>query len=157
MQVDIKYKVPSTWSGGEYGNGDTIDDNEAITLTAPDGFVIHMAISRLVRGWTQDSPAATVLAVQNSSKTDLTWVIVNHDAGTSGPVSLQIANTKDVPTVGSKKFSGTSIYKIGEVDGAGVYLEIYGGYSTDMNLNDFNNRESVRQAKAIFESVSIGI
>jgi len=48
MQVDIKYKVPSTWSGGEYGNGDTIDDNEAITLTAPDGFVIHMAISRLV-------------------------------------------------------------------------------------------------------------
>lgn len=153
----ISYKMPSSWSGGKFGGGDTLSDSESTTLTSPDGFVITMTISRLIRGWEQDSPAATVLDVQKAAGTDLKWVVVDHSAGTTGPISLQISNSQTLPAVGDKKLAGSSIYKLGEVEGSGVYLEMYGGYKKDMSLADFNAKQSVAEAKSIFESVKIGL
>ncbi len=154
--LGITYKVPSTWSGGTYGGGDTLSDSESTTLTAPDGFVVTMTISRLIRGWTQDSAAATVLDAQKTSGTNLTWLVVDHNDGTNGPINLQVANNLPAPMVGEKKVAGSSISKLGTAEGSDVYLEIYGGYKTDMTLTDFNAKEAVKQAKAIFESVHFG-
>jgi cytoskeletal protein RodZ len=61
--LGITYKIPSTWTGGEYGNGSATSDSETVTLTSEDGFVITMAISRLIRGWTEDSPSSTIVDV----------------------------------------------------------------------------------------------
>jgi hypothetical protein len=72
-------------------------------------------------------------------------------------MKLEINSAQDIPDIGSKKVAGSSIYKLGEADGSSVFLEMYGGYTANMSLADFNAKESVKQAKAIFESVSIGI
>jgi len=53
--------------------------------------------------------------------------------------------------------AGSSIYKLGEAEGSSVYLEMYGGYQKDMSLADFNAKQSVVEAKSIFESVKIGL
>lgn len=155
--LGVTYKMPSSWAGGKYGGGDTISETESTTLTSPDGFVITMTISRLIRGWEYDSPAATVLDVQNTTGTELKWVTVDHSAGTTGPINLQIADSQTLPGVGDKKVAGSSIYKLGEVEGSGVYLEMYGGYQKDMPLADFNAKQSVGEAKSIFESVKVGL
>lgn len=146
----ITYKIPSTWTGGSYGGGDTLSDSETTKLTSPDGFVITMTISRLVRGWTQDSQSFEVLETQKQNGTDLSWLVV-----ASNPISLQINSAQDLPGVGSKKVAGSSIYKLGEIDGEGVYLEVYGSYEQDMSLDDFVSTESVKQAKLIFESIKL--
>lgn len=155
--LGINYKAPSSWSGGSFGGGDTLSDSESTTLTSSDGFVITMTISRLIRGWEYDSLAATILDVQKSIGTDLKWVIVDHSGGTTGPINLQIVNDQTLPSAGDKKLAGSSIYKLGEAEGSSVYLEMYGGYEKDMSLADFNAKQSVVEAKSIFESVKIGL
>ena len=153
----VRYTVPSTWTGGKYGGGDSLSESESTTLTAPDGFVITLSVSRLVRGWTYDSPAATILDVQKATGTDLKWVIVDHENGQDGPIRLQIVNSQITPSVGEKKVAGSSIYKLGDADGSAVYLEVYGGYPSDMTLADFNDKEATKQAKAVFESIKLGL
>ena len=155
--IGINYKAPSTWSGGSFGGGDNLGDSESTTLTSSDGFVITMTISRLIRGWEYDSLTATILDVQKSTGTDLKWVIVDHSGGTTGPINLQIVNNQVLPSVGDKKLAGSSIYKLGKAEGSSVYLEMYGGYQKDMSLADFNAKQSVVEAKSIFESVKIGL
>lgn len=149
----ITYSMPSTWTGGAYGGGDTLSDSESTTLVAPDGFTVTLSISRLVRGWTAEDPTSKILEVQKTMDTDLTWVTVEHANGSSGPISLQISNIQTTPSVGDQKVVGSSIYKLGEVDGSGVYLEIYGEYKDAMSFEDFNAKASVKEAKALFESV----
>ena len=153
--LGITYKVPSTWTGGEYGGGDTLSDRETVTLTSEDGFVITMTISRLIRGWTEDSPSSTILDVQQTKGTDISWLVVESLNGASGPIGLQINSAQDIPDVGSQKVAGSSIYKLGEVDGSGVYLEAYGSFDSVMTLDDFTAKESVKQAKALFESIKV--
>lgn len=155
--LGIRYKVPETWTGGKYGGGDTLSDSESTTLTAPDGLTVTMTISRLVRGWTPDSLMSNVLDVQTATGTALTWLVVDAPGGTAGPLSLQIANGSDIPAVGGQKVAGSSIYKLGDAEGMGVYLEMQAGYNQNMSLEEFNAKEAVKQAKAMFESVTIGI
>lgn len=154
--LGVVYKVPYTWTGGDFGGGDTLSESESTTLTAPDGFTIHMTISRLTRGWTRDDLTLNVLEVQKTTGTELTWVVVDGDDSKT-PTSLQIVNGKDIPAVGDKKLNGASIYKIGTADGQDVYLEIYGGYDKKMSLEAFNNTEATKQAKAVYESLYVGM
>lgn len=153
--LGIKYKLPASWTGGRYGGGDTISDAETTSITAPDGFTITMTISRLTRGWGPEDPTATVLEVQKSSNTPLTWLIVDHADGGTGPIALQIAPNDSRPKAGDKKVAGSSIYKLGEAEGAGVYLELSGAYATTSSLESFNSKNSVKQAKAIIESITL--
>lgn len=154
----IRYKMPSTWSGGKYGGGDNISDSESTTIKAPDGFSIYISISRLIRGWEPDSQTAKVLEVQPNAKAGLNWAVVDRYNTSGSSISLQIFNSKErALKVGDDKLQASSIYKLGEAEGSGVYLEMYGGYTSNMSLDTFNAKESVKQAKAIFESVSIGV
>jgi len=156
--LGIHYKMPSTWTGGKYGGGDNLSDSESTTIKAADGFSIYISISRLIRGWERDSLTAKVLEVQTNAKSGLNWAVVDRYSSAGSSISLQIFNSKETAyKSGDDKVVGSSIYKLGEAEGSGVYLEMYGGYTANMSLADFNAKESVKQAKAIFESLSIGV
>jgi len=154
--LPVTFNVPADWTITQ-SKSDTLSDTQSATLTSADGFfVISMEISRLIRGWGPDSPQVTVLDVQQTKATDLQWVVVDSYIGTDSPKGLQIAQTQDRPEVGSKRVVGSSIVKLGEKDGSGVYLEVYGGFTmANLSLEEFNARENTKQAKLIFESIKI--
>lgn len=151
--LGIDYKMPSTWTGGSYGSGHTISDDESTTIKSPDGFVITMRVNYLTRGWSPADPSVKVLDVQSGTGTMVSWVVVNHVTGNDGPIGLQIVSDKSQLVKGGEKLVGTSIHKLGDSQGQAVYLEIYGSYDKNMTLEEFNAKESVKEAKAIFESI----
>ena len=154
--LPVSFKVPADWTITQ-SKSDTLSNDQTATITNANGFfVIKLEISRLIRGWEADSPQVTVLDVQQTKGTDLQWVVVDSYIGTDSPKGLQIAQTQDRPDVGSKRVVGSSIVKLGEKDGAGVYLEIFGGYTmVNLSLEEFTSRDDTKQAKLIFESMKI--
>lgn len=151
----IKYQVPASWTGGTYGGGSTLSDTETTTFTSPDGLEVTLTISRLARGWSPEDPTATVLETQTKSDTLLKWVVVADDSASKAG-SIQIQGPNQNLKTGDQKLAGTSIYKLGEVDGSGVYLEIVASYDGEsFELSDFTNKDGVKQAKALFESITL--
>lgn len=151
----VNFQYPTSWTEMEV-SGEQASDSETIRLVAPDGFTVYMTISRLIRGWTEGDLTLTVLDVQSRKGTDVSWVVV--DALGMNPISLQLQGGQDLPAVGSKKLNGSLIAKIKTADnGAGVYLEAYGQYDQTMSLDEFTAKESVQQAKALIESIKLGI
>ena len=57
-----------------------------VPLTAPDGFIMTLNVSRLIRGWTMDSPTNPILDVQKTvSSNGIRWVVVENTNGDTGP------------------------------------------------------------------------
>jgi len=150
----VTFKLPSDWRIKQT-TGDNFANLEEAKITSADGFfVITLTIGDLTRGWTQDSTKSKVLEVQSKANTDLIWVVTDHYLGPNSSKGIQILMTGQSLKVGDEKVDGSSLFKIGEVNGTPVYIEAYGGYEmADLPLEEFNAREHVKQAKLIFESI----
>ena len=156
--IMVTYRMPADWKGGHYGGGDTVSDEESTSLVAPDGFTLKLHMGTIVRGWSIDSVQAKVLALQKKTGTPIQWVVVQYPDDESGDVRLQleIANdSQEKLALGGTKVAGSSYNSVGTYNDETISLEVTGGFSKDMSLADFTASKSVKEAKAIIESMQI--
>jgi hypothetical protein len=142
--TDLTYKVPPDW--------EDISDNskfqdvgstyEEVKLRASDGFVLTMSVNDLPRGY-ESEPDNTVLEFKDIDDTHQ-WVIADN---TNGKVSMIYVGS-GIKNIGEK------ILPVANVGRDGLNIELSAQYDSEFDsLSAFNEKQSVIEAKLVFESL----
>lgn len=142
--LNIEYRIPSDW---EDISDNTIFQEEGdvyqeVKIKSADGFVIFMSVNNLPRGYADMSEYEAVDFKQIDSTRQ--WIITKTTSGTIDKIF-----------VGSGVNSiGEQIYPIANVGYGGYNVEMTGMYEQEFgSIEDYNNQESVKTAKKVFESL----
>ncbi len=142
--TDLSYKLPPNWEdisdNTKFQDGDF--KYEEIKLKAADGFVLTMSVNNLPRGY-ESEPDNVVLEFKNIDESHQ-WIIADN---TNGKVS-RIYVGSGIEKVGEK------ILPVANVGRDGLNIELIGLYDNELDsLSAFNQKQSVKDAKLVFESL----
>lgn len=142
--TNLSYKLPPNWQdvsdNTKFQDGDY--KYEEIKLKASDGFTLSMSVNNLPRGY-ESEPENAVLDFKDidSSKQ---WIIADN---ANGKVSRIYVGS------GIKKV-GEKILPVANVGRDGLNIELIGLYDNELgSLTAFNEKQSVKEAKLVFESL----
>lgn len=140
----LSYKLPPNWQDISdntiFQDGDT--KYEEVKIKATDGFVLSMSVNDLPRGYESD-PDNVVLEFKAIDSTHQ-WIIADN---ANGKVSRIYVGS------GIKK-TGEKILPVANVGRDGLNVELIGLYETELDsLTEFNQKQSVKEAKLVFESL----
>ena len=155
---EVTYKIPENWTGWEEAANKTPSEYEDIVLEAPDGFGVRVSIGQLIRGGVMQEPKFKIIDEQKVAKShEVQWIVVDgvHDDVYDEPISLQIKSTPD-QTIGTMKASEGGLLYLGASSGdTSNTFQVYGKYAQSMSRSVFESMQSVKDAKAMIESMII--
>lgn len=140
----LSYKLPPNWQN--ISDNTRFEDGEnkyeEVKIKAADGFVLSMSVNNNPRGY-ENEPDNVVLefkAIDNTNQ----WIIADN---ANGKVS-RIYVGSGINKVGEK------ILPIANVGRDGLNIEIIGLYDNEIDsLTEFNQKQAVKEAKLVFESL----
>ena len=140
----LTYKIPSNWQ--DISDNTKFQDGEykyeEVKIKNADGFVLSMSVNNLPRGY-EAEPNNVVLEFKPIDSTHQ-WIITDN---ANSKVS-RIYVGSGVKNVGQK------ILQAANVSRDGLNIELIGEYSTELgSLAEFSQKQSVKEAKLVFESL----
>lgn len=140
----LSYKLPPNWQdisdNTKFQDGDY--KYEEVKLKASDGFVLSMNVNNLPRGYGSE-PNNVVLEFKDIDN-GKQWIIADN---ANGKVSRIYVGS------GIKKV-GEKILPVANVGRDGLNIELIGLYDNELgSLAAFNEKQSVKEAKLVFESL----
>ncbi len=140
----LSYKIPPNWKditdNSKFQDGST--KYEAIQIKATDGFVLTMSVNNLPRGY-ESEPNNVVLDFKDIDGIHQ-WIITDN---ANGKVS-RIYVGSGIKRIGDK------IMPVANVGKDGFNIELSAEYEAELgSLTDFNQKQSVKEAKMVFESL----
>lgn len=139
----LSYKLPPNWQ--DVSDNKQFQDGyryEEVKIRASDGFVLTMNVNDLPRGY-ENQPNNVVLEFKNIDSSRQ-WIIADN---ANGKVNRIYVGT-GVTEVGEK------ILPVANVSRDGLNIELYGQYENELDsLATFNQKQSVKEAKLVFESL----
>lgn len=144
--ANISYKLPQNWQ--DISDNTQFQDNyiyEEVKIRALDGFTLSMSINNLPRGGEYMPTMPKVLEFKNIDDT-YQWIIADDAAGKVNRI-----------------YVGNGITSVGEetpgyalIQRNGMNIEFAASYDYTMkfdSLSAFNEKETVKEAKLVFESL----